>query len=155
MVERKHKHLLEVAWDLLFQAHMPKVFWGDCVLTITYLINKMPTPVLNWKSPYEVLHNKLPNYSYLRTFKCLCFAANIASYKDKFDARGVKCMFLGYAMGHKGYKVVDLATRGVFVSRDVQFHESIFPYSNYIPSTPTIPLSVVTEHDNDNINSSQ
>lgn len=94
VVERKHKHLLKVTRVLLFQAHLPKVFWAYCVLTTTYLINKMPTLVLNWKSLYEVLHNKLPDYSHLRTFEYLCFVANVGPYKDKFDARGAKCMFL-------------------------------------------------------------
>lgn len=73
VVERKHRHLLEVARALRFQAHLPIQFWGECVLTATYLINRMPLTVLGNKTPYEVLFNKVPSYDHLRSFGCLCY----------------------------------------------------------------------------------
>ena len=128
-VERKHKHILEVARALRFQASLPLKFWGECVLTATYLINITPTPKLSGKCPYEILFKKLPSYSHLRVFGSLCYALNSNKSKDKFESKAVRCVFLGYPHSQKSYKVFDLEKHKLFVSRDVIFYEREFPCS--------------------------
>lgn len=51
VVKRNHRHLLEVAFALRFQAHLPIKFWGECVLTASYLINQMPLSSLQNIAP--------------------------------------------------------------------------------------------------------
>ena len=36
----------------------------------------------------------------------------------------------GYPIGQKGYKLYDIETEKFFISRDVKFLETIFPFSN-------------------------
>ncbi|KAL8158393.1 hypothetical protein AgCh_002907 [Apium graveolens] len=52
---------------------------------------------------------------------------------DKFASRAIKGIMLGYHNGQKGYRVLNLENEKVFVSRNVQFVEHIFPFRD-IPS---------------------
>lgn len=71
-VEKKHRHILNVARALLFQSCFPINFWGEFVLTTGSLINKTPTELLDGKTPYEVFFGKPPQYKQLSVFGCLC-----------------------------------------------------------------------------------
>ena len=86
-MEIKHQHILNIARTLQFQACLPIDFWGECVLTAAYLINRTPTPILDGKTPYEILFGEKPNYEYLRVFGSLCYAHKKSRSNDKFDVR--------------------------------------------------------------------
>ena len=53
IAERKNKHLLEVARAMMFYMYLLKYLWGDVVLTSSYLINRMPSKVLQYSNPLE------------------------------------------------------------------------------------------------------
>jgi len=145
-VGRKYKHVLEIARALRFQASLPLVYLGDCVLTATHLINRLPTPVLDNKIPFEALFGKVPSYAHLRAFRCLAFAFNPQRTTNKFEPRGVPYVFLGYSDTQKGYKLLNLLAKKCFVSRDVKFVETIFPFlqhqeTAYMKPIPTSNIS--------------
>ena len=74
VAERKNRHLRETAHALLFQMHVPKHFWADVVSIACFLINRMPSSVLNWATPFQTLfpHKSLfPIETQL--FWCTCF----------------------------------------------------------------------------------
>ncbi|XP_021755972.1 uncharacterized protein LOC110721148 [Chenopodium quinoa] len=127
-VERKHKHILNVGGALRFEANLPIYFWGECILAPAHLINRTPTPLLQNKTPFEILFNKPPSFDAIRTFGCLCFAHNQKTNGDKFVSRSRKCVFVGYPFRKKGWKVYDLESKVYFVSCDVKFVEGVFPF---------------------------
>ncbi|GJS93657.1 putative RNA-directed DNA polymerase [Tanacetum coccineum] len=131
VVERKHRHLLNVARCLMFQGGIPLRFWTECVLTATYLINRLPSSVLNGKSPYDMIYNSCPKLSHIRMFGCLCFAT-ILNNHDKLTNRSEKCVMMGYSSSQKGYRLYSLDRHQFLVSRDVKFFESIFPFKESV-----------------------
>lgn len=95
-----------------------------------FLINRIPSPLLENVSPFEKLLKKKPDYSVLRTFGCQCYASTILKDRNKFSPRAQSCVFLGYPSGYKGYKVLDLITNSVSITRNVVFHENVFPFAS-------------------------
>lgn len=77
-----------------------------------------------------MLYGHSPSISHLRVFGCLCFANDLVN-NDKMAPKGKACMFVGYVVNQKRYKVYDLKIKFVFVSRDVVFYENHFPFKGY------------------------
>ncbi|KAL0406179.1 UNVERIFIED_CONTAM: Retrovirus-related Pol polyprotein from transposon RE2 [Sesamum latifolium] len=115
----------------------------DNVLFVPQFSNT--TKLLDWKTPYEKLTGNPPQYEHLRTFGALCYATNNTPHKSKFHSRVLRYILIGYAMHKKAYKLFDLDNQTVIFSRDVQFYENMFPFSNTQPvdsslTLPTVPL---------------
>lgn len=102
LAERKHRHLIETTLALLNHASMPQHFWDEALITAVFLINRLPTPVLQMKSPFEILYHKSPDYTLFRTFGCTCYPHLRPYTKHELEPRFTKCTFLGYSPNHKG-----------------------------------------------------
>ena len=93
VVERKNRHLVEVAKSILFQMSVPKPFWADVVATTYFLINRMPSVVLNGDSPFSVLLPEKPLFPIEpRIFASTCFVRDTHSNITKLDPKSLKCV---------------------------------------------------------------
>jgi hypothetical protein len=88
-----------------------------------YLLNRSPTKSVQGKTPYEAWHGKKPQVGHFRTFGCIGHVKKIGPGVDKLADRSTKMVLLGYEPGTKGYRMVDLITEKLCISRDVKFEE--------------------------------
>lgn len=101
-------------------------YWGECILTSVYLINRTLTMVLSNETPYFkfFMNNQKPSSGRVMVFKFAIVTKQIG----KFEPRTEKGVFLGYSFSKKGYNVLSLDIGVILVSRDVSFHETTFPF---------------------------
>ena len=122
VAERMNRTIISKARCMLSNAHMNKRFWAEAANTACYLINRSPSIPLNKKTPIEVWSGTPADYSHLRVFGCTAYAH---VDNGKLEPRAIKCLFLGYGSGVKGYKLWNPETRKTFMSRSVVFNESV------------------------------
>lgn len=129
--ERMIRTISEKARAMINGADLEKVFWGEAVLTATYLINLSPTKALKQiKTPYELWHNKKPKLKYLKVFGSTVFIHN-KTRKSKFDEKSFKGILVGYEPN--GYKVWNVESEKFVTVRDVIVDET-----NFLKSRPVV-----------------
>ena len=55
VAERKNRHLLEVVHASLIEAHMPLSYWGHALTSAAYLINRVPSSTIDFRTPSQTL----------------------------------------------------------------------------------------------------
>uniref|UniRef100_A0A2N9F2E7 Integrase catalytic domain-containing protein n=1 Tax=Fagus sylvatica TaxID=28930 RepID=A0A2N9F2E7_FAGSY len=127
VAERKHRHLIQCALALLSESNLPMSHWHYAVSTAAHVINRLPTPNLSSKSPWEVLFHTSPDLTHLRAFGCQCFPLLTPYTAHKLYPKTTPCVFLGYPTTSKGYLCFDPIAHRLYTSRHVLFNESVFP----------------------------
>jgi len=62
VAERENRHLIETTRSFLIHGEFPQHFWGDAILTACYIINRMPSSVLDNNIPHSILFPHEPLY---------------------------------------------------------------------------------------------
>jgi len=145
IVEHKHQHILNVTRVLLFQANLPFIFWNFVVLHVVFLINCIPTHLLQNMTLIEKLNGTLYDISSLHVFGCLCYSSTITSHRKKLDDRVVSAIFLGFQPHIKGYLFLNLKNHKIEISSHTIFYENYFPYKmkdddNVSPNNLSLPV---------------
>lgn len=103
-------------------------------LPLQYLINRLPSKVIDNETPFERLFKQQPDYSLLRVFGYACWP-NMCPYNTrKLQFCSKHCVFLSYSIQHKGFKCLDPSEGRVYISRDVVFDQHVFPFSTLHPN---------------------
>ncbi|KAJ9556427.1 hypothetical protein OSB04_011041 [Centaurea solstitialis] len=141
IAERRHRHIVETGLALLHFAGLPLRFWSHAFQTAVYLINRLPTPILDSKTPFHTLYGTNPNYSKLKTFGCLCYPWLRPYSTSKLDPRSQPCLFLGYSVAKSAYKCLHLSTQRLYHSRHVVFIEDQFPFKTSTQPPSNLPTA--------------
>jgi len=64
-----------------------------------------PSSVLVDTTPHELWLGKKPSVSHLKLFDSYAFGHVPKEKRSKLDNKAVKCIFIGYKEGMKGYKL--------------------------------------------------
>ncbi|KFD64371.1 hypothetical protein M514_23395 [Trichuris suis] len=127
VAERKNRSLQEMAKCMLLDSNLPTRFWGEAMLTATYLQNRLPSRSVS-KTPKGLWDGKRPNVSHIRIFGSKCFTFVPKQLRTKWDDKAEEGVLVGYSDTTKGYRVLDVASNKVRISRVVKIIE---------PETPT------------------
>nr|GEZ56218.1 retrovirus-related Pol polyprotein from transposon TNT 1-94 [Tanacetum cinerariifolium] len=76
VVERRNHTLIEAACTMLIYAQAPLFLWAEAVATACYTQNRSIVRLHHGKTPYKLLHSKLPDLSFLHVFGALCYPTN-------------------------------------------------------------------------------
>ncbi|GJR57073.1 putative ribonuclease H-like domain-containing protein [Tanacetum coccineum] len=92
---------------------LPTTFWAEAVSTACYVQNRVLVTKPHNKTPYELLHSRLPNISFMRPFGCPMTILNTLDPLGKFDGKADEGFFVGYSINSKDFRVFNTRTRKV------------------------------------------
>ncbi|TYK27723.1 Retrovirus-related Pol polyprotein from transposon TNT 1-94 [Cucumis melo var. makuwa] len=132
VVERMNRTLMERKRCMVSEAKISENFWAEALASATYTMNRSPCVSTDMKTPEERWTGATSKLSNLKPFGCTAY---VYIKQSKIEPRALKCMFIGYPDGVKGYKLWDFSKERSLISRDVVFKENEI----YMESIKVIP----------------
>ncbi|GKA66985.1 retrovirus-related pol polyprotein from transposon TNT 1-94 [Tanacetum coccineum] len=124
------------ARTMLIYAKAPLFLWAEAVATACYTQNRSIIRRRHGKTPYELLHDRKPDLSYLYVFGALCYPNNDSEDLGKLQAKADIGIFIGYAPKKKAYRIYNRRTRKIIETIHVNFDELTAMASEQLGSGP-------------------
>nr|GEW16507.1 retrovirus-related Pol polyprotein from transposon TNT 1-94 [Tanacetum cinerariifolium] len=112
--------------------------WVKVVATACYTQNGSLIHTRHNKTPYELVHDKKVDLTFLRVFGALCYPTNDSEDNGKLQPTTDIGIFVGYAPSQKGYQIYNKRTRRIMETIHVQFDELSEPMAHVTPFSTTI-----------------
>ncbi|GJX97697.1 retrovirus-related pol polyprotein from transposon TNT 1-94 [Tanacetum coccineum] len=123
---------------MLIYAKASLFLWAKAVATICYTQNRSIIRLRHGKTPYELLHNKLPDLSFLHVFGALCYPTNDSENLGKLQPKVDTGIFIGYAPTKKAFRIYNRRTRRIIETIHVDFDELTAMASEHSSSGPAL-----------------
>lgn len=121
VAERKNRSLTEMAKCMLLDVNLDNRFWGEAVLTATYLQNRMTSRSID-KTPLELFTREKPDISHIRIFGLKVYSLISKQKRRKWNDKAEESMLVGYR-NTKVYRILDPSTNQIWISRSVKIIE--------------------------------
>uniref|UniRef100_A0AAV1THW8 Integrase catalytic domain-containing protein n=1 Tax=Peronospora matthiolae TaxID=2874970 RepID=A0AAV1THW8_9STRA len=132
--ERAIRTIVTIGRILLHHAKLEKCFWAEAAMKAIYIKNRLPSPKIDHKTPFEIVYKSKPSVKHMRVFGCRAFILKPREKRLKWDPKAREGIFMGYEEASKAYRVYDIEAGQVVISRDITFDESTFDFSMDRPS---------------------
>nr|GEY74063.1 hypothetical protein [Tanacetum cinerariifolium] len=124
IVERKNRTLIEAARTLLADLLLLIPFWAEAVNTACNVQNRVLVTKPHNKTPYELLHGRLPSIGFIRPFSYPVTILNTLDPLGKFQGKVGEGFLIGYSVCSKAFIVFNSRTRIVQETLHVNFTEN-------------------------------
>ncbi|GJY81395.1 integrase, catalytic region, zinc finger, CCHC-type containing protein [Tanacetum coccineum] len=138
VVERCNRTLIEAGRTMLIYAKAPLFLWAEAVATACYTQNRSIVRLCHRKTPYELLHDKLPDFSFFYVFGALCYLTNDSENLGKLQLKADIGIFIGYAPTKKAFRIYNRHTRRIIKTIHVDFDELTAIASEHSSSGPAL-----------------
>ena len=125
--ERLNQTILSKIRCLLIESGLNKRYWVEAAQWAVFIINRTPCSSINFKSPQELWSGEITNLSNIKIFGCKTFVYINEKDRDKLSSRALECIFLGYDIHKKAYKVLDPKTNKIMPAKFIEFRENELP----------------------------
>ncbi|GKA42646.1 integrase, catalytic region, zinc finger, CCHC-type containing protein [Tanacetum coccineum] len=123
VVKRQNHTLVEAARTMLIFYRALMFLWAEAVATACYTQNRSIIHTRHYKTPYELVHDKKPDFTFFRVFGALCYPTNDSEDLGKLQPTADIGIFVSYAPSRKGYRIYNKRTRRIMETIHVQFDE--------------------------------
>nr|GEU66773.1 retrovirus-related Pol polyprotein from transposon TNT 1-94 [Tanacetum cinerariifolium] len=138
VVERRNRTLIEAARAMLIYAQALLFLWAEAVATACFTQNHFIIRLRHGKTPYELLHSKLPDLSFFYVFHALCYPTNDSENLGKLQPKADIRIFIGYAPTKKAFRIYNRRTRRIVKTIHVDFDELTAMASEQLSSGPAL-----------------
>ncbi|GKF26644.1 retrovirus-related pol polyprotein from transposon TNT 1-94 [Tanacetum coccineum] len=138
VIERRNRTLIEAACTMLIYAKAPLFLWAEAVATACYTKNRSIIHLRHYKTPYELLHDTLPDLSFFDVFGALCYPTNDSENLGKLQPKADIGIFIGYAPTKKAFQIYNRRTKRIIETIHVDIDELTAMASEHSNSGPAL-----------------
>lgn len=125
VAERANRVLTEMVRCMILDGGMPSAAWAEAIQSAAYIRNRAASSATPAATPFELMYGRKPTMGHIRRFGAKAVALKRGRDMNKLRPKGDVLRFSGYSPTQKGYRLVDINSGSLTVSRNVRFLDDL------------------------------